>query len=61
MREMDAVKFLPWETVQFPWGAAVRHRKGDWQLVYLKNGSEIDIKGLNVILHDNGIEFVEGE
>ena len=49
----------PWEVVQFSWGTGVRHRKGKWDRLYLNGtGQEINVEHMNVILHDNGIEFV---
>lgn len=49
----------PWEAVAFPWGAAVRHRKGDWTHVCIGELT-IDLADVphGVILHPNGIEFV---
>lgn len=57
---MDNVtKLEAWETVKFPWGTAVRHRKGRWTNVYLyPEAQEINVEHLDVILHDNGIEFI---
>lgn len=49
----------PWETVEFTWGCAVRHRKGEWETIILKpDAQEIDVRHLKVVLHDNGIEFI---
>lgn len=49
----------PWETVAFPWGAAVRHRNGRWEKIFISpDAQEINVSNLNVILHDNGIEFI---
>lgn len=48
-----------WETVVFPWGAAIRQKGGKFETLFLKpNAQEIDVSELNVLLHDNGIEFV---
>ncbi|MDE0582231.1 hypothetical protein ON064_04115 [Planococcus sp. A6] len=55
---MEASTFKPWETIQFSWGVGVRHRKGGWELLILSNGQEWDVSKMNVILHDNGIEFI---
>lgn len=54
---METPKLKPWESVAFSWGAAVRHRKGGWETLISSNGQELDVRGMNVILHDNGIEF----
>lgn len=48
----------PWEVVTFPWGTAVRHTKGRWETLILNDGQEIDVSHMDVILHDNGIEFL---
>lgn len=50
-----------WETHSFPWGSAVRERNGKWSLCFLngKDPQHINFENLNVILHDNGIEFVK--
>lgn len=58
---MEPVSLLAWETVEFPWGVAVRHRKGSWETLLFPDGQEMDVSKMNVILHDKGIEFVEGE
>ena len=53
------IDLQPWEVIEFPWGTGVRHRKGKWSKLFIKpNGQEIDVEGLDVILHDNGIEFM---
>ena len=55
----EVVELKPWRVYEFPWGTAIRHQKGHWTNVYLKpTGQEIDVSNLNVILHDNGIEFL---
>jgi len=48
---------------RFPWGAAIKEmRTGKWLKVYIGPGTaqEIDVSNIEVILHDNGIEFVIG-
>jgi hypothetical protein len=55
--------FEPWETVKFPWGCAVRHRASKKWSTLILNGTDpqtIDLEkdNINVILHDNGIEFI---
>jgi hypothetical protein len=57
---MDNVTDLsPWESVKFSWGTAVRHRKGRWTNVFLfPDAQEINVEHLDVILHENGIEFI---
>jgi hypothetical protein len=52
----------PWEVVKYDWGVAVRHRKGRWTNIVFYDGQELDLEtlGMDVILHENGIEFVKG-
>lgn len=49
-----------WEVYEFPWGTAVKEqRTGKWKRLFLyPNGQEIDVEGIEIILHCNGIEFV---
>ena len=53
----------PWGVHEFSWGTAVRHEPtGQWHKIFIgfgDNTQEIDISKMDVILHDNGIEFVE--
>lgn len=63
LKKNAVVELKPWETVEFPWGTAVRKRRGEWTNLYLKpTGHEINLEemGIKVILHDNGIEFIGG-
>ena len=48
-----------WEVIRFSWGVAVREKRtGKWTLAILNfNGQEIDLNGVEVELHENGIEF----
>lgn len=57
-------KIIPlryWEVYKFPWGSAVKERRtGKWEKIFLHpNGQEIDVSKLRVILHENGIEFMD--
>jgi hypothetical protein len=54
--ENDTTQLKPWGVYEFPWGTAVKHEKGNWSIVCI-NGHEINVEGMNVILHQNGIEF----
>jgi hypothetical protein len=48
-----------WEVYKFAWGAAVKEqRTGRWTNIILSNEQKISVEGLNVVLHDNGIEFI---
>lgn len=52
----------PWEVIEYYWGTVVKHRKGKITKIYLKpDGTEIDCEKLNIIVHDNGIEFLRGD
>lgn len=55
---MSVINVYPWEVVQFSWGVGIRHAKGKWETIILRGGQEINVTEMNVILHDNGIEFV---
>ena len=64
MATNDGVATLrPWETVDFAHFVGVRHRGGEWSTIILKpTGQEIDVASLGgrrVVLHGNGIEFLE--
>ncbi|CAI6073519.1 hypothetical protein COHCIP112018_02389 [Cohnella sp. JJ-181] len=56
----DLVFLHKWEVFEFAWGTAIREsRTKKWHTLCLTpDGQEIDVSELNVILHDNGIEFV---
>ena len=55
----NVVDFRPWEVWEFSWGSAMKHHNGRWEKAVLRpSGQEIDLSDLNVILHDNGIEFI---
>lgn len=55
----EVVPLHRWEVYEYFWGTAIREQKTDkWHTLYLKpDGQEIDIEHLEVIIHDNGIEF----
>lgn len=57
---MAVVPMKPYEVVEFDWGTAVRHRNGKWEKIFISPSvQEINVTNLNVILHENGIEFYE--
>lgn len=63
---MVNVKVVPlrqWEVFEFPWGAAVRERRTKrWIKLFLKpDGQEVDVNEREVDLHENGIEFLQGQ
>ena len=45
-------------TVQTAFGAYTVDRKDKPLRAFFKDGQELDLSNLNVIIHDNGIEFV---
>lgn len=54
------VYLKPWEVVRFPWGTAVRHRKGKWDVAFLSpDAYEIDLQYVDAELTNNGI-FIRG-
>lgn len=58
VRNLNKVHSLkPWELVEFSWGTAVRKRNGDWTHIFIGD-QEMDVTGMNVRLHGNGIEFL---
>lgn len=50
----------PWSVYQFSWGTAMKHNPSNkWHKCWMyPNAQEIDVEHLDVVLHDNGIEFV---
>jgi len=56
----NVIPLQVWEMHEFAWGTAVReHRTGRWTHVVLKpDGQQINVEHLNVVLHENGIEFL---
>ncbi|MDO7787143.1 hypothetical protein [Desulforamulus aquiferis] len=59
----EVIQLHTWEVCEYPWGTAVKEKRtGKWHKVFLKpDGQEIDVENLEVILHDNGIEFIMSE
>ena len=59
---MNTKEIKPWEVVDYYWGTVVKHRKGNISKIFLKpDGTEIDCENLDVIVHENGIEFIKGD
>ena len=49
----------PWEIIEYYWGVVVKHRKGKVSSIILKpDGVEIDCSNLNIVIHNNGVEFL---
>jgi hypothetical protein len=56
---MSVIELKPYEVFEFSWGSGVKRRNGKWEKVFLKPiGQEIDVSDLDVVLHENGIEFM---
>lgn len=55
----NVVKFKSWAVYEYPWGAAVVDRRTKKVHQIAVNGSTIDVSNKNVMLHNNGIQFVE--
>lgn len=61
---MDKVKQFPhtWFAYETFWGSYVTDRKGKVANIFFKpDGQEINTEKLNVIVHNNGIEFLEDQ
>ncbi len=56
----NIVELNPWETVEFQWGTATRHRKGRWDSVFL-DGVKIDVSDLDVLLTEERIGMKDQE
>ena len=51
---MKVVKLYPWEVHEFPWGVAIKKRKGKWTHVFVQD-QELNVENIEVELHENGI------
>ena len=59
MEKKEPVNLVPWEVIEFAWGAAMRHRKGKWEKLFIApDAQEIDVSQLDVILDHKSITFV---
>ncbi len=55
----NVINLPRFEVYKFPWGAAIKERpSGKWVKAVLPDGQELELEGLGVELHDNGIEFL---
>jgi len=52
----EVVELNPWEVREFPWGSAMKHRKGKWSIIFIGD-QQINVEKYNVILRDGGILF----
>jgi hypothetical protein len=53
----NVINLYPYEVYKFSWGSAVKKRNGKWTHIFIGE-QEINVEGIEVILHENGIEFV---
>lgn len=53
---MSVIDFKPWEVHEFPWGSAVKRSSGEWTHIFIGE-QVIEVTGLQVVLHQNGIEL----
>jgi hypothetical protein len=56
----ELVQFQQYTVVRFSWGSAIHDRRGKWITAFFPDEQELDLEPFEVILHDNGIEFLEG-
>ena len=56
----DLIDMKPWEVVEFPkWGAAIKHRaSGRWDIIIFRDGQQIDVSNMIVILSDECIQII---
>jgi hypothetical protein len=54
----NVIDLKPWEAYEFPWGSAVKKRNGKWTHIFICD-QEINVENIEVILHENGIEFIK--
>lgn len=54
------IRLYSYGVYEFSWGTAVKElRTGRWIRLFLsRNHQEIDVEGIPVELHENGIEFL---
>lgn len=54
------VKLFPgYEVEELPWGAACKNLKTNkYEILFFHDGQELDVTHWEIILHDNGLEFV---
>lgn len=54
----NVVPLFRWGVYVYPWGTAVKEqRTGKWTHICI-DGQELNVTNRNVILYENGIEFV---
>lgn len=58
----NVIPLFGYAVYEFPWGTAVKEKRtGKWTNIFIKpDGRVIDVSQNEVILHENGIEFIVG-
>lgn len=58
----NVIPLFGYAVYEFPWGTAVKEKRtGKWTNIFIKpDGQVIDVSQNEVILHENGIEFIVG-
>ena len=58
----NVIPLFGYAVYEFPWGTAVKEKRtGKWTNIIIKpDGQVIDVSQNEVILHENGIEFIVG-
>lgn len=55
----DIVYLRPWKTFVAPFCCYVEDHKGKVHAIIFPDGQQLNTENMNVIIHDNGIEFLE--
>lgn len=56
----NLIRLKPWSAYETFWGSYVTDSRGNVTNIFFKpDGQEINTEKLNVIVHENGIEFIE--
>lgn len=59
MANKNPLSLTPWEVKEFAWGAALRHRRGKWEKLFIApDAQEVDVSQIDVILDHKRITFV---
>ena len=56
----DIIVFPTEKVIQTPFFSYTVDRQDNPKRIYFKDGQELDLSNLNVIIHDDGIQFLEG-
>lgn len=60
MKNTNVIKLPLYKGYKTYWGAYCTDSKGKPFYIFLKNGQEFNIENMNAVIHENGIEFLEG-